>query len=185
MHLRGKATSKSHTRSLDAARSQCSATGRLSTSQSNITVTQSLQSTQPAQSTFLTLLQGSKTLSSKRCGPLTPCHAVLCAGHPNVVEIMGLFEDDTHIHIVEEMCTGGDLYRYTHTHTQARDQRLYAVAIVAWSKPAQPCSIALGLAALRACVSRPLQFAYQPLHEAHSVCVCVCLYVCVCVLAVS
>ncbi len=117
MHLRGKATSKSHTRSLDAARSQCSATGRLSTSQSNITVTQSLQSTQPAQSTFLTLLQGSKTLSSKRCGPLTPCHAVLCAGHPNVVEIMGLFEDDTHIHIVEEMCTGGDLYRYTHTHT--------------------------------------------------------------------
>jgi len=30
-------------------------------------------------------------------------------GHPNIVEIMGLFEDAGHIHIVQELCTGGDL----------------------------------------------------------------------------
>jgi len=30
-------------------------------------------------------------------------------GHPNVVDIMGVFEDDDHLYIVEEMCTGGDL----------------------------------------------------------------------------
>ncbi|KAF5827472.1 kinase-like domain-containing protein [Dunaliella salina] len=30
-------------------------------------------------------------------------------GHPNIVEIMGLFEDASHIHIIQELCAGGDL----------------------------------------------------------------------------
>jgi calcium-dependent protein kinase len=38
-------------------------------------------------------------------------------GHPNVVEFFGLFEDDEHIHIVEELCTGGDLYTCVGNHS--------------------------------------------------------------------
>ena len=42
---------------------------------------------------------------------ILPLHIVTYTGHPNVVEIMGLFEDENHIHIVQELCTGGDLLR--------------------------------------------------------------------------
>ncbi|GFH31334.1 uncharacterized protein HaLaN_30354, partial [Haematococcus lacustris] len=31
-------------------------------------------------------------------------------GHRHVVEIMGMFEDEESIHIVQELCSGGDLY---------------------------------------------------------------------------
>ncbi|KAL6753863.1 kinase-like domain-containing protein [Haematococcus lacustris] len=30
-------------------------------------------------------------------------------GHPNVVEVYGMFEDEDNIHIVQELCSGGDL----------------------------------------------------------------------------
>ena len=43
---------------------------------------------------------------------LAGCERDVHAGHPNIVEFMGMFQDETHIHIVQELCSGGDLYRY-------------------------------------------------------------------------
>lgn len=33
-------------------------------------------------------------------------------GHPNVLELRGLFEDAHAVHLVMDLCTGGDLFEY-------------------------------------------------------------------------
>ena len=55
-----------------------------------------------------------------------------------MVEIMGMFEDEDSIHIVEELCSGGDLYRCVlgrrggqHTHVHACTHRGGAVHVCA------------------------------------------------------
>jgi hypothetical protein len=38
-----------------------------------------------------------------------PCRCLHCAGHPNVVQVVHALEDHTHVHIIMELCSGGDL----------------------------------------------------------------------------
>lgn len=33
-----------------------------------------------------------------------------CVDHPNIIKLYDVFEDDTFIHLVMELCTGGDLF---------------------------------------------------------------------------
>lgn len=39
-----------------------------------------------------------------------PCLGLLCAGHKNIVEVKGSYEDKHSVHIVMELCTGGELF---------------------------------------------------------------------------
>jgi hypothetical protein len=61
-------------------------------------------------------------LPASCCCACTPCSRIEAEimlhlrGHPNVVEFFGLFEDEDNIHIVEEMCKGGDLYTCVEVH---------------------------------------------------------------------
>lgn len=81
-------------------------------------------------------------------------------GHPNIVSIYGLFEDEDSLHIVEEICTGVYVYGCLCT--------LELSALLCYSRPAHDCrGVAYHRRQLMSpATSTPLHQPPSPVHAA-------------------